>query len=83
MDQTKTDRAAVPVGEQLDPEVNLFRAKFEQRSPLDELVREAAWRMLKLAIDVEVESFISLHNDRHDEHERQQVVQELSLVNES
>ena len=79
MNQTKTDRAAVPVGEQLDPEVISFRAQFDQRSPLDEIVREGARRMLQSAIDAEVDAFISLHEDRHDEHGRRQVVKNGSL----
>ena len=42
MIQTKTDRHALPVDEALDPEVISFRAQFDQRSPLDEIVREGA-----------------------------------------
>jgi len=42
MTKTKTDRPEVPVDDQLDPEVISFRAQFDQRSPLDEIVREGA-----------------------------------------
>ena len=64
MNQTKTDRPATPVDEQLDPEVISFRAQFDQKSPLDELVREGARRMLQSAIDAEVEAFVAMHQDR-------------------
>jgi hypothetical protein len=37
MTQAKSDRPASPVQQQLDPEVHLFRAQFDQKSPLDEL----------------------------------------------
>lgn len=79
MNKTKTDRHAVPVDEQLDPEVVSFRAQFDQKSPLDELVREGARRMLQSAIDAEVDTFIAQHGDRTDERGRRQVVKNGSL----
>ena len=79
MNKTKTDRHAVPVDEQLDPEVVSFRAQFDQKSPLDELVREGARRMLQSAIDAEVDAFIAQHCDRTDERGRRQVVKNGSL----
>jgi len=79
MDQSRTDRPAVPVGEQLDPEVVSFRAQFDQKSPLDELVREGARRMLQSAIDAEVEAFIAKHEDRRDESGKRLVVRNGSL----
>ena len=79
MNQTRTDRTDVPVDNQIDPEVVSFRAQFDQRSPLDEIVREGARRMLQAAIDAEVEAFISLHADRIDERGRRLVVKNGSL----
>ena len=38
MIKIKTDRHAVPVDQQLDPEVISFRSQFDQKSPLDESV---------------------------------------------
>ena len=79
MTKTKTDRQDVPVDEQLDAEVISFRAQFDQRSPLDEIVREGARRMLQSAIDAEVDTFIAMHADRTDERGRRQVVKNGSL----
>ena len=79
MNKTKTDRHAVPVDEPLDPEVVSFRARFDQKSPLDELVREGARRMLQSAIDAEVDAFIAQHADRRDQQGRRQVVKNGSL----
>ncbi len=79
MTQSKTDRTNVPVDEPLDPEVISFRAQFDQRSPLDEIVKEGARRMLQAAIDAEVESFIAMHADRTDERGRRFVVKNGSL----
>ena len=74
MIKSKTDRADVPVDEPVDPEVISFRAQFDQRSPLDEIVKEGARRMLQTAIDAEVEAFITMHADRTDAHSRRFVV---------
>src|SRR3989304_6667553 len=41
----------------LDPEVVAFRAEFGETSPLDELVRTGAQRMLQSAIETEVSGF--------------------------
>ena len=79
MTKTKTDRPDVPVDSQLDPEVISFRAQFDQRSPLDEIVREGARRMLQSAIDAEVEAFIGMYADRTDERGRRLVVKNGSL----
>ena len=64
MNQIKTDGRTVPVEEQLDAEVLSFRAQFDERSPLDELVHEGARRMLQSAIDAEVESLDSAMCER-------------------
>lgn len=74
MNQTKTDRQVTPVDDQLDPEVISFRAQFDQKSPLDELVREGARRMLQAAIDAEVEAFVAMHQDRRSETGKRLVV---------
>lgn len=79
MNQTKTDRPALPVGEHLDPEVISFRAQFNQRSPLDAIVLEGTRRMLQSAIDAEVENFIVMHSDRRDENGKRLVVKNGSL----
>jgi hypothetical protein len=64
MTKTKTERSNVPVDQQTDPEVISFRAQFDRRSPLDEIVREGARRMLQSAIDAEVDAFIACHARR-------------------
>lgn len=62
-----------------DPEVVNFRANFESRSPLDELIREGARRMLQAAIDAEVDDFLAKHSGRRDEQGRRLVVRNGSL----
>ena len=58
----------------VDPEVLAFRSQFEAKSPLDELVREGAQRMLQAAINAEVEEFIAQHAQRRDAEGRRLVV---------
>src|SRR5712672_2095227 len=65
MRQTMTGAIASPAGT-LDPEVVEFRSQFHETSPLDELVRTGAQRMLQSAIEAEVEEFVTLHGDRRD-----------------
>jgi transposase-like protein len=77
--KTKTDRADVPGESSVDPEVISFRAQFDQRSPLDEIVREGARRMLQSAIDAEVEAFIAQHAQKTDKQGRRLVVKNGSL----
>jgi len=74
MNQSKSDRHAMPVGEPIDQEVVSFRAQFDEKSPLDDLVREGARRMLQSAIDAEVEAFIAQHAQRRDDRGRRLVV---------
>lgn len=74
MSQSTTAKRTTAVDETLDAEVVEFRANFETRSPLDEIIREGARRMLQAAIDTEVDEFIIAHADRCDEHRRRQVV---------
>ena len=45
----------------LDLEVLAFRAGFDGRSPLDDLVRQGAQRMLHAALESEVQSFLERH----------------------
>ncbi|TWU62556.1 Transposase, Mutator family [Crateriforma conspicua] len=79
MTKTKTDRHDVLVDQQIDPEVVSFRAQFDQKSPLGEIVREGARRMLQSAIDAEVDDFIAQHAHRIDEQGRRLVVKNGSL----
>lgn len=79
MNKTKADRRATPVAEPLDPEVIGFRQQFSERSPLDELVREGARKMLQEAINLEVEAFIDEHRQRCDEQGRRLVIKNGSL----
>jgi transposase-like protein len=79
MTKTKTDRRSTPVDQQLDPEVLAFRQQFDERSPLDQLVREGARRMLQEAINAEVDGFIEQHGGRRDDQGRRLVVKNGSL----
>lgn len=79
MNQSKTERPAVLVDEQVASEVISFRTQLDPKSPLDELVREGARRMLQSAIDAEVESFIAQHEERRDARGRRLVVKNGSL----
>lgn len=79
MNKTKTDHGSMPVDQQIDPEVLAFRRSFNSRSPLDELVREVARRVLQAAIDAEVDAFIGEHEDRGDENGRRLVVKKKPL----
>ena len=74
MSQTTTANATLPADETPDAEVVQFRANFDSRSPLDELIREGARRMLQAAIDAEVDEFIAQHSQRCDEQGRRLVV---------
>lgn len=79
MSQSKTERHPLLVDNQVDPEVVSFRASFDQKSTLDELVREGARRILQSAIDAEVEAFIAQHEERRDDHGWRLVVKNGSL----
>ena len=69
-----TPDAALP-----DAEVVQFRENFDGRSPLDQLVREGARKMLQAAIDAEVDEFIAQHAGRTDEQGRRLVVRNGTL----
>jgi putative transposase len=79
MSKTTTTQHDVPVSDELDPEVVAFRRQFDERSPLDEILREGARKMLQTAIDSEVEAFVEGHRGRRDEHGRRLVVKNGSL----
>ena len=83
MSNATRDVDQIPVGSSgsgiPDPEVVKFRANFESRSPLDELIREGARRMLQAAIDAEVDDFLAEHSGRRDEQGRRLVVRNGSL----
>lgn len=79
MSKTKAERRPIPVAQEVDSEVLAFRQHFEDRSPLDELVREGARRMLQEAINAEVETFIDAHRTRVDDQGRRLVVKNGSL----
>ncbi len=79
MNKTTTNRHDVPVRDQLDSEVVAFRRQFDERSPLDEILREGARKMLQAAIDAEVDAFVEGHQDRRDEQGRRLVVKNGSL----
>ncbi|GIW96788.1 MAG: hypothetical protein KatS3mg111_0121 [Pirellulaceae bacterium] len=61
-------------GEKLDREVLEFRAQFDDRSPLDEIVRHGACRILQAAIEAEVEEFLATYANRQDDQGRRLVV---------
>src|ERR1700674_4783628 len=65
MRQITTEALASPAAT-LDPEVVEFRSQFGGTSPLDELVRQGAQRMLETAIEAEVQEFVAVHSDRRD-----------------
>ena len=65
MRQVTTERVTSPAATP-DPEVAAFRAQFGGTSPLDELVRQGAQRMLQTAIEVEVDEFLAEHAERRD-----------------
>lgn len=79
MSKSKTDRRGMPVDQPLDPEVLAFRQQYDDQSPLDQLVREGARRMLQAAIDAEVEAFIDENRHRTNEQGRRVVVKNGSL----
>ena len=66
MSKVTTGRASIPEVE-VDSEVIEFRSQFEERSPLDQIVRDGAQRMLQQAIEAEVCQFLLQYDDRRDE----------------
>jgi transposase-like protein len=78
MKKSIPEQPSVPAENQ-DSEVVAFRPAFEDRSPLDQIIREGAQRMLQAANDAEVDSFIDQHASRRDEQGRRLVVRNGSL----
>jgi putative transposase len=78
MRQITTDALASPAAT-LDPEVVEFRSQFGETSPLDELVRQGAQRMLHTAIEAEVDDFVVQHAERRDAAGHRLVVRNGSL----
>ena len=58
----------------MDAEVVAFRAQFGEQSPLDQIVRDGAQRMLQAAIEAEVDEFVARHADRRDPQGKRLVV---------
>ena len=71
---SSSGQVATQIAEPVDEEVLAFRAKFEGRSPLDELVQTGAQQMLQAAIEAEVDEFLAAHTDRRDDSGHRQVV---------
>ena len=61
-------------GDGKSPVAEVVPLSMDGFSPLDELVREGARRMLQQAIESEVDEFVARHGDRLDEAGRRQVV---------
>ena len=72
MKKVTTERSLNPVVN--DAEVLEFRAQFDGKSPLDEIIRTGAQQMLQTAIEAEVNDFLLRHSDRRDEHGNRLVV---------
>lgn len=79
MTKSKANGRSTRVDQPLDSEVIAFREQFDDRSPLDELIREGARKMLQEAINAEVDSFIDQHRDRRDAQGRRLVVRNGTL----
>ena len=71
---SSSGQVATQIAEPVDEEVLAFRARFEGRSPLDELVQTGAQQMLQAAIEAEVDEFLAAHADRRDDSGHRQVV---------
>ena len=62
-----------------DAEVLAFRAAFDDRSPLDDLVRRGARQMLQAALESEVQAFLEQQAGKVDDQGRRLVVRNGSL----
>ena len=76
MSQVTTNSMTRPetTEEDSQPLVIAFRSSAEGRSALDEIIHRGAQQMLQAAVENEVESFLTQHADRCDEHGRRFVV---------
>lgn len=66
-------------GQETDPEVVAFRAAFDGRSPLDDLVLRGARQMLQAALESEVQMFLTEHAHKVDDQGRRLVVRNGAL----
>jgi len=66
-------------GQEADAEVLAFRAAFDGRSPLDDLVRQGARQMLQAALESEVQAFVDQYATKVDGQGRRLVVRNGSL----
>ena len=73
MSQSTKEAVGNPVAE-LDAEVVTFRAQFGDQSPLDQIIRDGAQRILQAAIEAEVDEFVARHADRRDPQGKRLVV---------
>ena len=74
MTKVTKEKRTTPEVESVDPEVIRFRSNFDERSSLDEIVREGAQRMLQQAIEEEVNDFLLANDNRRDENGNRVVV---------
>jgi hypothetical protein len=72
-------RREASLDQEPDPEVLAFRAAFDGRSPLDDLVRQGARQMLQAALESEVQMFLNEHTHKVDDQGRRLVVRNGSL----
>lgn len=79
MNKPKRRRKPIPVGKSTESQTLEFRKPVSEPSPLDQIVREGARKMLQAGIDAEVEAFIEENEHRRDEHGRRFVVKNGSL----
>ena len=70
MSKATTTTPRNPAPEAPDPEVVHFRAQFDDRSPLDEIVHRGAQEMLQAAIDAEADQFLLEHSEKTDDQGR-------------
>lgn len=74
MSQRTKEQSLMVEVEGTDADVIAFRAQFGDRSPLDDLVRQGAQRMLQAALEDEVQAFLNQHADRRDANGKRLVV---------
>jgi putative transposase len=67
MSKVTKEKNATLEAEPGDSEVVQFPVEFAQRSPLDQLVRDGAQKMLQAAIEQEVNEFVQTNDARRDE----------------
>ena len=78
MSKTTDNTTEIPVEFSLQSEQSEPNAA-TPASPLDQIVREGARKMLQAALEAEVQDFLTEHRSRTDEHGRRQVVRNGAL----